>query len=151
MPRLLAFFPCEKIVIDTANNVTAVSMLQECRVQIPAGAGAPPRGTVVPYSWTAFSLWQREDQDQDTPFESRSVLVSPSGETLIEGSLATNNYDNFTKQYQRVVEQFPVLPVWSQGRCNLVLKYRLRGEQDFRDVARFPFDIIHEQASSPQN
>ena len=137
MSQLLAFFPCEKVLIDGATNtVSIVTILQQLSVSVVAKEQLPA-DAVAPISWTVFAMWQREEEER-IPFRTKVELILPSGKKAIEILGEEYNFDNFTKLSQRVISQVHGFPAGESGTLVLILYTKPRGESGFRECARYP-------------
>ena len=88
MPKLLAYLPCEKVVIEEeSKNISVLSILETVNVTLPKGAPAPAQPSSIGMAWAIFTLWQKE-KGESGEFESKSTLVSPAGELLAETPVA---------------------------------------------------------------
>jgi hypothetical protein len=139
----MVFVPCEKVLIDAAGNaVSALSIMQDLKMGVSAKALPFPHDSVAPLSWTILSIWDRQP-NETTPFHIRLRIILPSGRQSVEVT-STQNFDNFTKRYQRVVTQAQAFPVGEPGEILLVLGVRIDGEEDFSDIATYPIDFSYE-------
>src|SRR5260370_11142903 len=86
MPRLLAFLPCEKVIIGQDGNPSVISILQQFNVPLPAGAKVDPHSMGM-FRWDIFSLWERLAGDEEKEFEQRCELISPDGRKSVEAVL----------------------------------------------------------------
>jgi hypothetical protein len=57
MPKLLAYLPCEKVVIeDQSKNVSVLSILETVTVTMPQGAAAPAPNASIRMPWDIRAL-----------------------------------------------------------------------------------------------
>jgi hypothetical protein len=85
LPRLLAFLPCEKIIVakeDNSPNLIGVFGGFKFNVE---GETAPSADAPVslPLRWSTFTFWLKEDNDEGRTYEQRIDLLSPSGSLLL--------------------------------------------------------------------
>ena len=133
MPKLLAYLPCEKVVTEQgSNNVSIISLLETINVIVPPNAPPPPPNSVIPIAWTIFSLWQREEGDTGE-FQCKSVVTSPNGETLLEGSPARWRFENANFR-QQIIEKITGFPIWTPGPCQIKMNLKKPGDSDFHEV-----------------
>src|SRR5262245_29051282 len=98
MPKLLAYLPCEKVVVeDESKNISVLSILETVNVTLPTGAPPPAPQASIGMAWAIFTLWQKE-KGESGEFESKSILVSPSGELLAETPVAKLAFGPNTRQ-----------------------------------------------------
>ena len=153
MPKLLAFFPCDKVVIDQLqNNVSVSAIIEEVVAGIPEKLMPPPNGAVVPNNWTVFAMWHRDTSENTVPFEVMARFFSPNEKLLVQTSPPTRaNFDNNTKTSQRVVLNLNGFPIGAPGICQIALMMKADGETDFSEVARFPVIVKHEIIAESDN
>lgn len=143
MPKLLTYIPCEKVVIDSlTNNVSITSLISEIEIKIPHGVPLPSKGTFVPMQWNILSVWEWEDQDTNLMFETKSVLISQSGELLLETTLTEFRREQH-KRFHRNIDQIVGFPVWVPGRSELRLMFRRGSSGEFSQIASFPIMVLH--------
>jgi hypothetical protein len=144
MPKLLAYLPCEKVVIeDESKNVSVLSILETVTVTMPQGAPAPGEHASIRMPWAIFALWQR-DRDESGEFESKSALVSPGGELLVETPVAKLSFGANTRQ--QVVNRMTGFPIWTPGACQLRLMVKTSRDADFRELANVVIVLRHSRA-----
>jgi hypothetical protein len=129
------------------NTVSIISVLEEIQITLPPGAPAIPQNSALPMQWMTISIWQRESGDENTSFEIRSVLYSPTEQALIEGNIVTFTFQEGMLRF-RVIEQIFGFPISaSYGQRQLVLQLRRVGEQSFAEAARFPVVVTQSGAA----
>lgn len=145
MAKLLAFFPCGKVVIDrTDNNVSVSDILQEISAAVPKELMPVPVKAIVPSSWTVFSMWYRDADIQSAPFDVQSRVIAPDGSTLLDALPSSHvTFDNNTKTSQRVINLLQGFPIGAPGVCHVLLMTKAEGESDFHEVARYPILVKH--------
>jgi hypothetical protein len=143
MPRLLLFAPCERVIVeDGSNAISLISVLQELTVS--GGTRTPPPHGLVPQRWFVLSIWARDgDESSLQGFEQSVTLNGPDGKTFLE---VRTNFEIAQKNHRNValIEGFPVGP----GRYHLTLRIRPVGQEDWKDAADYPIDLIHVSVSS---
>ena len=141
MPKLLAYLPCEKVVIeDESKNISVLSILETVNVTLAEGAPPPAAHASIGMAWAIFTLWQKE-RGESGEFESKSVLVSPSGEPLAETPVAKLAFGANTRQ--QIINRMASFPVWTPGPCQLKLMVRTSREADFRELANVIVVLRH--------
>ena len=141
MPKLLAYLPCEKVVIeDQSKNVSVLSILETVTVTLPQGTPAPAHSASIRMPWAIFALWQK-DADESGEFESKSALVSPGGELLLETPVARLSFGANARQ--QVVNRLADFPVWTPGACRLKLMVKTSRDADFRQLASVIIVLRH--------
>ena len=120
MPKLLAYLPCEKVVVEEqSKNVSVLSILETVTVSLAPGAPAGESGR----------------------FESKSVLVSPEGEPLAETPVAAIDFETGVRQ--QVINRLASFPIWTPGTCQLKLMVKVARDPDFRPLASVLIMLRH--------
>lgn len=144
MLRLVAFLACERVVVDSATNTVSISaIMEELAISVPQALLPVPAESAAPMSWSVFSMWNRDDNDPRTPFETKVELLLPSGRVALELPPFEQDFENFTKRSQRLISQINGFPIGEPGRLRLVLKCKMRGETEFVEVAVYPILLKH--------
>ena len=141
MPKLLAYLPCEKVVIeDESKNISVLSILETVNVTLPTGAPPPGPQASIGMAWAIFTLWQKE-KGESGEFESKSVLVSPSGELLAETPVATLAFGANARQ--QIINRMASFPISTPGPCQLKLMVRTSRNGEFRELANVIVALRH--------
>jgi hypothetical protein len=144
MPKLLAYLPCEKVVIEEeSKNISVLSILETVNVTLARGAPAPAPNASIGMAWAIFTLWQKE-KGESGEFESKSVFVSPAGEPLAETPAAKLGFGTNTRQ--QVVNRMASFPVWAPGACHLKLMVKTARDGDYRELANVVVVVRHTSA-----
>jgi hypothetical protein len=138
MPRLLLFAACEKLIVDQANVLSLISLLQELNIQVPADATLPAELKLAPMTWTILSIWEQEPGDQDKDFEQRIALTLESGEMVTETPIAA--FQMKTPQHRNIgmVVGIPIEPKSYYIRTWLKEKNSLEWGNE---VGRYPLKV----------
>lgn len=146
MPKLLAYLPCEKVVVeDESKNVSVLSILETVTVSLPAGSPAPGANASIPMSWSIFTLWQKE-QGETGEFESKSVLAAPDGEPLLETPVSRLEFGATGRQ--QVINRMSSFPVGVPGPCRLKLMVKTSRDARFRELTHVVVALRHAPASA---
>jgi hypothetical protein len=79
MPKLLAFAPCEKVIVDKfTNSPSVIGVLQNMGVFVKAGE-VVGRDSIIAKPWSIFSLWRPMPEDKGKKFRQISQIVLPDG------------------------------------------------------------------------
>ncbi len=141
MPKLLAYLPCEKVVIEEeSKNISVLSILETVNVTLARGAPAPAPNASIGMAWAIFTLWQKE-KGESGEFESKSVFVSSAGELLAETPAAKLGFG--TNARQQVVNRMASFPVWAPGACHLKLMVKTTRDGDYRELASVVVVVRH--------
>ncbi len=144
MPKLLAYLPCEKVVVEEqSKNVSVLSILETVTVSLASGAPAPALNASIGMAWAIFTLWQK-DPGESGRFESKSVLVSPEGEPLAETPVATIDFETGVRQ--QVINRLASFPIWTPGTCQLKLMVKVARDPDFRPLASVLIMLRHSRS-----
>jgi hypothetical protein len=139
MPRLILFAPCERVIVEEGSNaISLISVLQE--LTVGGRTGTPPPDAVGPQRWFVLSIWARDgDEPSSQRFEQSITLNGPDGKTFLEMrttfEIAQKNHRNVA-----LIEGFPI---GAAGRYHLNLKIRPVGQNNWKDAAEYPIDLIH--------
>jgi hypothetical protein len=138
MPRLLLFAACEKLIVDQANVLSLISLLQELNIQVPADATLPAELKLAPMTWTILSIWEQEPGDQDKDFEQRIAITLESGEMVTETPIAA--FQMKTPQHRNIgmVVGIPIEPKSYYIRTWLKEKNSLEWGNE---VGRYPLKV----------
>jgi hypothetical protein len=144
MPKLLAYLPCEKVVVEEqSRNVSVLSILETVTVTLASGAPPPAPNASIGMAWAIFTLWQK-DPGESGEVESKSVLVSPEGERLAETPVARLDFAAGTRQ--QVINRMASFPMWTPGTCQLKLLVKTARDADFRQLAHVLIALRHARA-----
>jgi hypothetical protein len=143
MPRLLAFVPCEKVVSEQGSDAKSIiNILEGLSVLIPHGAPPPPINSFIGMNWSIYALWEMNSAEENSSFQARSRLLSPSGAELFSGALWDWRFPVSGKH--QTIEKIGGFPIWAPGRCSLVHLLKTPSDNDFIEVARISIVLSHE-------
>ena len=144
MPKLLAYIPCENVLIDEfTKNASITAVISEIGIKIPQGFPVPSKGTfIIAMQWNIFSLWEWEEIDSNLEFETKSQLVAQSGEVLFETNITESKKEPH-KNFQRNIDRITGFPIWVSGRVELRLMFRVKGSGEFLQRASYPILVIY--------
>jgi hypothetical protein len=140
MPRLLAFLPCEKVIINQGDNtVTLVSLMQGIAGNASDRDAPYDRELMGRLTWNIFTMWLQEPEHDEREYQQRVTLIDPLGRIRIE---AISSF-RFEKPIHRVAGVVEVVPVWPSGRYSMNLQLKLKDDAaDWGEyVASYPLDI----------
>jgi hypothetical protein len=105
---------------------------------------APPNSGMA-YKWSVFTQWEREATDaDDQAFEQSMALSASSGHDVF------TNVEKFTfpkgMKINRMVGTFEYIPLLSEGRYELVVRWRSHGDESWTDGGRYPILVIYDAA-----
>jgi len=138
MLKLLLFAACEKVIVDLQGQSSMVGLLEQ--VQVTVLKEMDP-SMVTPFKWSIVTLWHREE-DVPTPvkYQERMDLFRPDGVKAFQADSefqVSNAYRNFRQN-----ADLPFMPIGLPGEYLLKLSLKT-GEQDWREIAIYPFLVIH--------
>lgn len=145
MPKLLAFFPCDRVITDIHDNsVSAINIFASVQVERPekkraTKASKPGKRETSQLKWTAFTLWKLSAEELGTEFSQLLHLTAPDGKRLFSAPC------QFTasKLNHRVTIQINGFPAGPEGRFTLTVSIGTSAEdaktQD--PVGTFPIDL----------
>lgn len=143
MPKLLAFVPCERVIISSDDNsaslITLFAGFKLAGEGLKQGTDESPR--TLPIRWAAFALWYRLPEDEGQTYEQKVELVSPSGKVLISQSQEFL----MVKTTHRNTGNVFGFPIVGTGEYTLRLFLRkITGGSEFRLLAEHPLAIDFE-------
>lgn len=138
MPRLLAFLPCERVIVSSDDNSASVmTILQGFKfsgVKIPTD----DEPVSLPLRWSIFTLWRRTSADEGVTYEQRAELISPSGKVLV----AQTAEFVMVKANHRHTGRIFGFPVTGVGEYSLRLSLRaLKEGEEYSVMAEYPLTI----------
>ena len=142
MPKLLAFLPCEKVIIGEDHSVSLIAVLQSMTINVPSDA---PKQITIPMTWTTFTLWSREPEDDDVRYEQRVELVAPSKAV----ALTQTAEFQMTKPFHRQMGSSFGLPLPESGPYTLRLSLRRLGDPSFQTIAEYPWELDRVNLQQP--
>jgi len=137
--KLLAFLPCEKVLIDgETQQVSLISVLGGVHVGV-APDSPIPIGAFTPMRWTVFTLWQTETGDADS-FEQMVSFLDEDGQCL---SLVGPFSVAVTGPQSKTINRFESFPIWRPGMCVLRLQRREAGAEEWQTVLDHRIEVKH--------
>ena len=141
MPRLLAYLPCEKIIIDSDNNVSLISVLQDLKVQVPEAGPVPGPAVTAAMKWQILTMWLIDPGDVGKFYEEKVALFDPDGApTAVKGSVGNET----TGAGHRNVVTVLGFPIGKEGRHSLRLWMYERGNDPGEPIAEYPIRVSHD-------
>jgi hypothetical protein len=140
MPKLLAFLPCETVIIAQNNTTSLITVLEQLTIAIPPDVEIPPDAQ-LPKSWHVYSLWQRLPEDEGKKFEQRFSLITPEGKETAQGILPIE----FAPGIYNFRNIFNILgfPLVDAGMCRLKLSLReVGGNEEWHEVAEYSLNVV---------
>ncbi len=146
-PKLLAFLPCEKVIVDMDNNVSLITLLQDIKVGIPESPDetkANPKGKIVaPIKWSVLVLWKRSEDDNVLEYEQKVALFDPAGEASIQ---AIQPFSFGDKHTARNIANIIGFPIHEDGVYLLKLWLRRKGDPETPEpLADYELTVAREQ------
>jgi len=142
MPRLVIFAACEKVIIGQGDNsLSLIGILHSLQLNVPMETGRPeiPESAVMPVTWSMFTMWQREPQDEGISYTQRVSLLSPQGKPLVESITPFE----MEKDFHRISNTIVGFPIGADGAHVLKLSIRRAASDVWDDVSTFPINITH--------
>jgi hypothetical protein len=148
MPRLLAFLPCEQVIIGKDSSVSLITVMQTVDATIPASIRG--ENVLLPIKWALFSFWMKEDGDDGVEFEQRVEVFSADGEPLLSQD-STFVIDKITHSQIGRVLGLPVAGLQAGPiQYRFRLSIRIAGDSgDFQPVSEYPFGLRVTLAAEP--
>ena len=143
MPKLLIFAPCQKAIIDKADNtVSLIGVIQGLVINLNAvrPIGDIPVDAVIPMSWAIATVWLQTPEDGEKKFEQRIDIITPNNTRLPANA----------QQFQMLLRTHQIaviaasFPIGIQGEYKLVLSLReVEANGEWIDLAEYPIEIQH--------
>jgi hypothetical protein len=148
MLELLAFTPCDKILIDEGGNPSLIVLIENIEVQVPEGSTVPAK-VIIPKEWAVFTLWKKDPNDPVKHYKQICELVPP-GNFGEAGSLRIQAEFDFTQRLHRTVLRAVGFPVGVKGTASLNVWLEENGKRA-TETFSYPLNIVHKTmpASSP--
>jgi|GEM_PF-1057703 len=151
MPKLLFFAPCQKAIIDKADDsVSLISVLNGITV-FPQDKPNEPRPAdavgVAPVPWGAVSVWLRTPGDEDKTFEQKLNIAAPNG-AMLDGESSRVSF-KMTHRTHQIALNGEGLPVEPSGEYQMILAVREIGQTEWTEAARYPLEIIRSSQKPP--
>ncbi len=143
MPRLLAFLPCDKILVDDKGNASLIVLLMNVGVQV--GKEGIPKNAVAPREWDVFTLWQQSAQeDVEKTFHQVLQLVLPDGTEFMKSGVEFKMQQGKLHQNRITVQGMPV------GQAGKLIVNMWLEEQSAKwtEVYSYPLTVSHNHTSS---
>src|SRR5215213_8820562 len=140
MPKILAFVPCEKVIVSQQDNTTSlISLIEGFSIDIPQGVELAEDASIQ-MKWYVFSLWEKVVGEEEQRFEQRIELILPDGKKALDMATLIE-FEPEPKRFRQVttVMGFPISPA---GPCALKLSLRELGQGNWREVADCSIHII---------
>ena len=140
MPKPLIFVACEKVIFDREDNTASLVTIVE-GIDISVGANLPETAE-LPIAWSVFSVWRKEDGDEDKQFRQRVGVVSPSGRIAKQQDTPFRFLEN--KNNHRVKVLMIGMPIGEAGiwLINLSIKEDT-DESQWEVITSLPFEVDH--------
>lgn len=123
---------CQSASIDVqTNSVSLLNTLENLVI-----FGEPSKEMPFILSCEIVSLWVREKEDEPASGQLQVYFVAPDGR---DPQSAVLDIDLTKTTYHRTRLTIGALPLFSTGRFEFCIDFRLVGEEDWRPAARLPF------------
>ena len=143
MPRLIAFLPAEKVLIDEMeNSVSVIGIMSGIKVQILNVSERAPENAYVPIRWSILAMWRREPADEGKSYEQRIQLFVPNGESAFD--LSSPPFA-MTGLHHRVRSDITGFGVSIPGIYRLVVSLREVGASTWVEKSEYEMLVEHQQ------
>jgi hypothetical protein len=124
MPKLLAYLPCEKVVVEEeSKNISVLSILETVNVTLPKGGAAPAQPASMGMAWATSRCGRRKRESRASSSRPSSALGSTTR--------------------QQIIHRMASFPIWMPGACQLKLMVKTSREPDFRELANVIVVLRH--------
>ncbi len=145
MPRLLAFMPCELVLIGQDNLVSLIQIMNEVTLSGDFPNPLPPKAA-MPLKWSVFAQWEASDEEAGQQFEQRIQMVR-------DDVMAFESMSNFTieagKPVHRMIANLTFFPLVSGGLYRMRLSVRRSGTEEWQQAGDYPFNVVYRHVAVP--
>lgn len=142
MPQLLAFLPCEIVIINDPNQTPSlINVLIEITMgQLP---DIVPENAAVPFRWCVFTQWKIAQDERARQWEQRSRMKNPAGqpigmEHVAQFAVAGGEPLKAVHRMIGQLDRFPILPA---GEYQLEVAIREIGTEAWIEQHDYPIII----------
>ena len=145
MPRLLAFLPCDNVLISGGVAQSASLIVIYSQVVFPPGLppDLPPKA-VAPLRWYIFTQWEIDESEVGIEYQQRVHMDGFDGTRLLESHLS------FTGETGKPIHRtmignagFPIVP---SGRYRLKLSIKAADDNEWTEAGDYPLNVMHAPA-----
>lgn len=148
MPKLLAFLPCNQVIIGKDNTASLITILETLLIGIPEGADEKlPPGAQIPHRWQIFSMWEQLQTDVSYQFTQKIELTTPTKGTL--EIVQTSVKFEAPNMRLRTIIDLPAFPIMPSGMS--ILKTSLArndNPQEWTEMGTYTIRV--ERVSPPE-
>ena len=139
---------CGRCIVESGTNVvTLVDVIEELLLSGPGPI--PERSAAVAVSCTLVTLWRRQDPARPCRGQGRIEVFGPSGESLHD-RVTAYDIDLTESTRMRFVGPLQALPLAGVGSYHFRILCKAEGQEEWREVARYPFEVIRQTPASGQ-
>jgi hypothetical protein len=141
MPQLLAFLPCENVIVSQDNNISLIEVLNGITAAINVPLGQLRSDAGAPHRWFAVTMWHQIPEDQGADFEQRIALLDPTGKVRVE-TFSEVVFEP-QKPIHRTIGELSGFPVNPPDIYILQLYVRKQGDEEWNEnpVSSYPLAI----------
>lgn len=139
MPRPVLFVPCERVIVNAKDQTLSLITVLE-NVQFYTDADEVPSDAVMDVTWSAVTIWLRDDADQAQRFEQRLHVIAPDGRISTD---AVMTFDLTAQPRIRNIVEVSGFPVAPPGIFILRLSLREAGkaDDDWQHITDYPLPV----------
>jgi hypothetical protein len=137
--KYLAFFACEKVIIDKNGSHSFINMMINAEIQIPpTELKQLPANAVSPLLWFMFSLWAPSEEEVGKNLEQVIQIYWPNGDKFHEQRVEFIP----DKNYQQTSMGLNGFPIGQAGPLRLVTWVDDHGNR-ISDIVEYHLNVRH--------
>jgi hypothetical protein len=144
MPKLVWTIACQRALVDQANNLSIVQVLEELGFPAPPD-DRPAIGLLVPFTLFVVTQWHREDPHKPEKARARIRLSGPKGEQFASAEF---DVDLSSHARARGIAELPGIVYHGAGAYVVRVDIAV-GENRWRPVGKTGFSIHHNVPQPP--
>jgi hypothetical protein len=143
VPKLLAFLPCQHILVDQDNLVSLVIIMEDITAEIPADAQLPLEGS-SPIKWGVFTMWASEPDDSGKEYEQLLSIVLPDGREVLNAKVP---FAIKSRQVRNIIN-IEGFPISHNGPMTLRLSLGIAGADAWTNLAEYVINVVYKPIST---
>lgn len=150
MPKLLAFLPCDRVIIANDNTTSLITILESININVPPGEEEKlPPNTQLPRAWQIFTLWEEIPAEKGQTWTQKLEFVRPDKEGAIQIATVPVEFTEQAKRHRTVVA-IPFFPLLPAGASHVRTSLQREGQDEWVQYASYPILIERTQNEIPK-
>jgi hypothetical protein len=148
MPKLLAFLPCDRVIIANDNSTSLITLLETMNINVPPGEEEKlPANPQLPRSWQVFTLWEESPGERGQKFTQKLEFVRPDRKDAVQIAIVPVEFTERAKRHRTIVA-IPFFPLLPAGTSYVRTLLQLQGQDEWIEYATYPILIERTQHES---